>query len=130
MCRGARQMIADWRKCMTQSIRRYRASDDEQRFQVLVRNIIKSHLVLLYCFILLLFRNDATSVISLMHHYIYIYIWGGVNIFFFSSISGHVLVMMNFLSGLLHGVTAVSCAPDRVESEMPELLTPIAAPNE
>lgn len=82
MCRGARQMIADWRKCMTQSIRRYRASDDEQQFQVLVRNIIKSHLVLLYCFILLLFRNDATSVISLMHHYIYIYIWGGGKYFF------------------------------------------------
>lgn len=35
--------------------------------------------------------------------------------------------VMNFLSGLLHGVIR---APDCVQSEMPELLTPIAASNE
>lgn len=46
---------------------------------------------------------------------------------FFSSISGRVLVMMNFLSGLWHGVIR---APDCVESEMPELLRPIATSNE
>lgn len=47
------------------------------------------------------------------------------SVYFFFFIS--VLVMMNFLSGLLHGVIRV---PDCVESEMPELLTPIAASNE
>lgn len=48
-------------------------------------------------------------------------------IFLSSSVSARVLVMMNFLSGLIHSVIR---APDCVESEMLELRMPIAASNE